>query len=360
MRPTERLLTISLLYVLVAVAVAGGCSSPEPEDGERAFTYVIDGNALDSSYRVEVVTEKALGPERERELKTLIQEELGAMRDRISSVLRYSDLYAINTARDTEPIQVAPETFAMLRDAIELSEFTEGAFDITVEPLVNAWGYGTRRRPDEPPTDEQIERILEEVGYEKVELDPDNLSVRKAESHLSLDLSALRKGYGVERIVGVLEGEGISRFKVSVGDSVCALGLDEAGQPWHVRPAWPGPSEGQESVWDRLSVSGRSVSTSGDYRAYREVDGKRVSHTIDPRTGHPIAHRLASATVVVDGCLHTDGLATAFMVLGPEEGYALAQEHDLAVLFLIRDGERFVERASPAFERLLGAARTGD
>jgi thiamine biosynthesis lipoprotein len=224
--------------------------------------------------------------------------------------------------------------------------------DITVGPLVNAWGFGPDARPETIPSDAEIAGLLEKVGYTKLVLDSESSSLRKSEPGLLCDLSAIAKGYGVDRVAEALDGLSIQDYMVEVGGEVRTRGLNDQGQAWRIgieRPSVEG-----RVIQQVLSLSNGAMATSGDYRNYYEVDGVRYSHMIDPRSGRPITHRLASVSIVEERCTRADGLATALLVLGPDEGYRLAVANDLAVLFMVKDDEEgFKGLATPAFERLL-------
>jgi thiamine biosynthesis lipoprotein len=164
------------------------------------------------------------------------------------------------------------------------------------------------------------------------------------------DLSAIAPGYAVDRVAEALASEGFRDYLVEVGGEVRAAGVNDAGDAWRIAIERPVP---EERVMQRIvPLSGMAMATSGGYRNFYEREGIRYSHTIDPRTGRPVTHNLASVTVVDELCARADGLATGLLVLGPEDGYALAVEHDLAVLFIVAEEKGFRERATPAFEAL--------
>ena len=314
---------------------------------------------MGTTFMVEVVTE-TLGEERQAEVLELIEAELDEVNTKMSHYLEDSELSRFNRSRDTSPFAVSEETLEVFRHAQELARLSSGAFDVTVGPLVDAWGFGPEERviePSEPRPDEVIGRLLAHVGYTKIELDLEHSTIRKTEPSVACDLSAIAKGYGVDQVSEALRREGFGDHLVEVGGEVRAAGLNAAGQPWRIAIERPG--SGGAVPGRIVPLSNLAMATSGDYRNYYEVGGVRFSHTIDPRTGYPISHALASVSVVDELSVRADGLATALAVLGPDEGYELAVEQDLAALFIVRDGEGgFRERATPAFERLVGA--TGD
>ena len=264
-----------------------------------------------------------------------------------------SELSRFNRTRATAPFPVSRETFDVVRHAYELSELTGGALDVTVGPLVNAWGFGPVEPEILPPDAALLARLRDHMGYWKLELDPVASTLRKTDPELECDLSAVAKGYGVDRVAVVLREEGVTRFMVEVGGEIVAVGLNQQGGPWRIAIERPITQGGVRRV---VLLSGHAMATSGDYRNVREVEGRLFSHTIDPRTGWPVAHQLASVSVVAELCVVADGLATALQVLGPDHGYALAVERGWAALFLVRDATGAIsEVMTPAFEALLDA-----
>lgn len=263
-----------------------------------------------------------------------------------------SELSRFNQSRHTIPFPVSAHTFAVFQWAVALGEETNGALDVTVLPLVHAWGFGARSKESAPPPDlATLTRLREAVGIRHLELDRDSAWVRKRLADVECDFSALAPGYAADRVADLLAVQSLNGFLVDIGGEIVVRGRNAEGRRWNVaveRPEAPGRQATRLVPLDNMAIA-----TSGDYRNYREVDGERLSHIIDPRTGRPIRHRLASATVLDTTAVRADGLATALMVLGPDEGMALAQRLDLAALFLVRNAHGgFDERSTPRFEAL--------
>ena len=262
-----------------------------------------------------------------------------------------SEISRFNRARSTDPFPVSADTLAVLRHAREISELTGGAFDVTVGPLVDAWGFGPAGEPAAPPTEGDIERLRRQVGFRKLRIDHAASSIRKLVPGLSCDLSALAKGYAVDRVADRLHAEGIDSYLIEVGGEVRAGGLSPRGDAWRVGIEQPGP--GPPAVQRLVRLRDRALATSGDYRNYYEVGGRRISHTIDPRSGRPIDHRLASVSVVAPLGVRADAIATALGVLGPDAGYELAAAQGWAALLIVRRGDGTLhERETPAFAAL--------
>jgi thiamine biosynthesis lipoprotein len=346
------------VFLLVVAAHVGwgalwGCAPTET----APVLHIFDGASMGTTYAVRVVTADNWDQPRRDRIKDLIQAALDDVESKMSHYRSSSELSRFNQTRDTAPFPVSAETFDVVRHAYQLSEWTDGALDVTVGPVVNAWGFGPLEPESLPPDATLLARLRDHVGYTKLELDPGASTLRKTDPEIECDLSALAKGYGVDRVAEVLREEGLTRFMVEVGGEIFAIGLNQRGGPWRIAIERPVLEGGVQRV---VPLSGHAMATSGDYRNVREVDGRLLSHTIDPRTGWPVAHQLASVSVVAELCVLADGMATGLQVLGPDDGYALAVERGWAALFLIRDDSGVItERATPAFEALLDAVTPG-
>lgn len=258
-----------------------------------------------------------------------------------------SEVSRLNRHESSEPLAVSAETHAVLSAAQAVSSATGGAFDVTVGPLVDAWGFGPPET-SEPPSAETVRGLMERTGWQKLVLDTQSPAVRKTVPQLRIDLSAIAKGYAVDLVAEALERLGHRNYLVEVGGEVRAAGRRDAGRPWRIGVERP-ESTGR-GVHRILQLSDTAVATSGNYRNFREADGQRFGHVLDPRTGRPTANRVVSATVLDPSAMRADALATALLVLGESEGMALAEREDLAVLLLVEDaGESLREFKSPKF-----------
>lgn len=261
-----------------------------------------------------------------------------------------SELSRFNRSTSLEPFAISPETFEVFKWSLDVGALTGGALDVTIGPLVDAWGFG----PDGPrktlPSSEEIARLRQAMGPGQLELDPKTLTVRKMRPEVRCDLSSIVPGYATDRLWTELADRGFTDFLVDVGGEVRTRGRNEAGEPWQIAIERPQPqAHGIERV---VPISNLAITTAGDYRKYREVDGQRIAHILDPRTGRPLTHRLAAVTVIDALAVRADAFDTALMVLGAEDGMALAVKLNLAALFIERTGEGFSERATPHFEEI--------
>ena len=319
--------------------------------------HVFEGATMGTTYAVRVVAEDP-GAARLAGLGAAVEEVLARIDGRMSTWRPDSELSRFNRSRSTEPFPVSADTLAVFRHALEISALTGGAFDVTVAPLVDAWGFGPAGRPAAFPDSGEIERLRARVGYRQLTLDAAASTIRKSHPAVRADLSALAKGYAVDQVAELLHGEQFASYLIEVGGEVRTRGDSARGDAWRVGIERPAP--GPPALQRQLALRGLALATSGDYRNYFEVDGRRLSHTIDPRTGRPVAHALASASVLDALCVRADALATALEVLGPDDGFALAAEHGWAALLIGRrpDGALY-ERETAAF-RALAAAREPD
>jgi len=233
-----------------------------------------------------------------------------------------------------------------------VSRATGGAFDITVGPLVRRWGFGGADDATPRPDSAEVVQLRQRVGFEKLQLNPQRSSLRKTVGELQLDVAGIAPGLAVDQIAQRFEALGVRDYLVELGGEVRGRGLSPAGRPWRV--AVEAPLAGERRPYALVDPDGLGVSTSGDYRDFRIVDGRKLSHTIDPRTGAPVDDALASVCVLHPSTARADAYATAMMVLGSDEGMKLAKRLGLAALFIAHAGtdRKFSERATFEFERL--------
>ncbi len=332
----------SITAGLTLLAVTA-CNPSQP----RAEEAIFQGPTMGTRYTVKVVAEGLVGG-RHDEVLALIEERLEEVDGRMSTYLRDSELSRFNAWREESPFPFSAETLEVLTLALEVSRSSGGAFDATVAPLVAAWGFGPSERLPAAPSEEELDRLRQHIGYEKLELVAGQ-GLRKLDPAVSCDLNAIAKGYAVDRIAAALLGAGLTDFMVEVGGEVRTAGKNAFGVAWRI--GIEAPRQGVRRLHTMVSLSGVALATSGDYRNFYEVDGKRYSHTIDPRTGRPVEHAGASVSVIAEDCAVADAWATALLVLGPEEGYELAVARGMKVLFLIYEPDGGVsEIATPSFE----------
>lgn len=330
------------------LAIAAGCERPPA-------VYHITGPTMGTSYSVKVLPKAGEDEGAREEVARVVEQQLDLVNGLMSTYQEDSELSRFNQWASTEPFTLSEETFRVFQLAHSISMATNGAFDVTVGPLVNAWGFGPEGFPQEPPSDETLEALHQRVGFDKIVLDEATHTARKLQPDVYADLSAIAKGFGVDCVYDALRDLGYENVMVEVGGEVRASGHNDSGKPWQI--AIEKPEIDIRAIERVIPLNGLSLATSGDYRNYMEQDGVRMSHIIDPRTNRPIAHKLASASVFTKECAVADGYATAMMVLGADEGYEVAVREGLAVLFIVRaDDGAFIEKATPACEGIVGPA----
>jgi FAD:protein FMN transferase len=332
------------VFLALALAALAGCSF-EPEQK----VWEISGPVFGTRYHVNVVMENDQA--RLESLASGIKQVLEDVDASMSTWRPDSELSRFNSLTDqSEWTEISPALHTVLEQAREISRLTDGAFDITIGPVVNLWGFGPEARPEKVPDDETLASVLDATGYQKIELRGQPPSLR-ADPRQYLDLSAIAKGYGVDAVASFLAAEGISAYLVEIGGEVSARGRKPDGDFW--RLAIERPVSGQRQVDRVVAIGNRAMATSGDYRNYYESGGERFSHTIDPKDGRPIDHNLASVTVVANDCMTADALATAFNVMGPEKAKALAVRENIAAYFIVRGEDGFETDFTPAFSSFL-------
>ncbi|WP_432734843.1 FAD:protein FMN transferase [Maridesulfovibrio sp. FT414] len=258
-----------------------------------------------------------------------------------------SELSRFNAYRGEDWFPVSKELAAVVQEAKDVNRITGGAFDITIAPLVNLWGFGPDKRPEVVPTEAEIKAAMADVGSDLVEVRFDPPALKKLKPGITLDLAAIAKGHCVDAVSSWLKIRGVSGFMVEIGGEIRTSGQKPDNTPWRI--AVEKPVSMERSVQALISLSGQSMATSGDYRNYFEIDGKRYSHIIDPSTGRPITHTLVSVSVVDETCSRADAFATGLTVLGPERGIALAKECNLSAFFIVKTPDGLTETATGDF-----------
>ncbi|WP_434601300.1 FAD:protein FMN transferase [Pseudomonas sp. Z4-7] len=306
-----------------------------------------DGPTMGSRYSVQYVRHAATpGP-------NVVQAEVGkilAEVDRLFSTYRSdSEIERFNALPGGSCLTMPGPVLELVRVGEQLSSQSHGAFDLTVEPLLNLWGFGPQSRREAVPSAEALTLARRQVGHGYLRIEGDRLCKDAA---VEVDFNSIAAGYAIDRIAAKLQALGIDSYLAEATGELKAAGHKPDGSAWRI--ALEEPRNDRQMAERVIEVNGYGVSTSGDYRKYFEQGGKRYSHTFDARTGAPVLHNLASVTVIHPSAMLADGLSTLLLILGPEEGWDYAQEHGIGVFFVLRDGERFVVRTNDAFERMVG------
>lgn len=289
-------------------------------------------------------------------LSSAAHKKLHLVERKMSLYRKESELSQFNDHFSLTPFAMSPEIMEVFRISQQVSEETGGAFDITMGPLVNEWGFGPKRVTG-IPDETRIAGLLETAGYQRIEIRDDNSLVKKHPS-VCCDLSAVAKGYGVDTVAEEFNRLGVTDYLIEVGGEVRTKGFNPEAVIWRLAIEKPVDEDHHSQVI--VGLSDVALATSGDYRIFRMENEKRFSHVIDPRTGWPSAHQLASASVIHPSCAWADAYATAIMVMGPENGYQFSLDHHLAVYLLIRkDSGDFMALQTPAFNKYTNLAGNG-
>jgi len=291
---------------------------------------------MGTTYAVEAVCPGSLPRER-------VDGELARINRLMSTYDPDSELSRFNRSAVGADFGAAPETVEVVAAALAVAERSGGALDPTVAPLVALWGFGADPA-SEPPRDSDIAEAMASVGHRKLVYRRDPPSLRKL-APVTVDLSAIAKGYAVDRLAAVLADARCDAYLIELGGEIRAFGRAPGGGPWRIGVDVPSGTGFAATI----SLENGGLATSGDYRQFRQHDGVRLSHIIDPRTGYPVDHGVASVTVVADTAMMADAHATALLVMG-EEGLAFAEANGLAALFIVRtaDGFRIAPTAAMA------------
>ena len=337
--PKTKLFFLTLLVVFVL----SGCSEP------AGYEYLYSGKTMGTHYSVRLLSRSELGSVDEKSLEDGIFSTLNRIDSLMSNYKADSEISGINALKAGESLSLSQETFEVLSESRELWQLSGGLFDISISPLIDLWGFGPAETAGRLPDKADLDSVKARVGMQHVQLDWETMTVTKLVDS-ELNVSAIAKGYAVDQLVSYLNGKGFSRYLVEVGGEIYARGKKFSGQKWVLgieAPDFPG-----RKALETVKLEDQALATSGDYRNYVEKDGVRYSHTIDPLTGSPVLHRLASVSVLSERCSKADGLATALMVMGEEEGIEFARNNALDVLFIIRKDDGFETVSTGLFSSL--------
>lgn len=284
-------------------------------------------------------------------IKVGLQERLDGINALMSTYDPDSEVSRFNVQTSTDWFEVSAETFQVLELAQQISKLTAGAFDISVGPLVDLWGFGAQPPDSLPPTPEQIAAIVTTVGYENLQLRHAPPAIRKKIPQLRIDVAAIAKGYAADVLAHYLDQQQIEHYLIEIGGELKMKGVRSDGHPWRI--AIEQPLDHSRKVETIFPLTDIALATSGNYRNYYEENGQRYVHTIDPVSGKPIQHQLASATVLDPLAARADALATALMVMGEQRGRQFCEEHQIAAYFIIHNNTETTSYSSPAFQALL-------
>lgn len=336
--------------LLGACVLFSGCDSATTPATPASTATVLDGKTMGTFWRVSVI---GVDEAKAQALRAKVQAQLDADDRLLSTWKNDSALMRFNHAADTRPWPVSEAMADIVTLSLRIGAKTHGAMDITVGPLVNLWGFGPDKQPVATPDAQAIAAAKARTGLQHLQVinQSGRQFLQKDIPDLFVDLSTVGEGYAADHLARLMEQEGISRYLVSVGGALVSRGINGEGKPWRV--AIQKPTDRENAVQAIVDINGHGISTSGSYRNYYELDGKRISHVIDPQTGQPITHKLVSVTVIAPTALEADGWDTGLMVLGPEKAQQVVREQGLAVYMIVKEGEGFKTWMSPQFRTFL-------
>ena len=346
MKINSRWLKCSGLLLIAAGALMGCSENDRPLDTPVRF----EGGIFGTFYQVTIADPLTQG-----EANALEEGFLAELNDVDQAMSTYRDdaeLVVFNDAPLNEWQPLSNELIEVLAISHSVSEASNGAFDITVGDVVNLWSFGPEARPEEVPSDAELSERMATIGYDAVEIDTQLMQARRSRDVFA-DLSGVAKGHGTDRVGAYLDQQGIENYLVNIGGELIARGYRdlEEQSPWRV--GIEVPHNGVPEAQHVIPLENMSVATSGDYRNYFEVDGERFSHTIDPRTGRPVKHQLASVSVFHPSNAWADAWSTAISVAGSEEGMQMAIENNLNVLMLVKEKPSLAKRGQSRLRGIL-------
>lgn len=339
------LFTLMWVNVFVGALLLGACSKA-PETDNKVFSF--SGSTMGTVYAVKIVTAGRVDIARLEEagLQQTVSRELEKLNRIFSTYDPTSELSRLNSKQTLQALPISAQLASVLNVAQDVSRLSNGAFDVTIGPLVNLWGFGPNLRPNFEEIEAQLSTVMPLVGNQHYRINAGSSQIEKSKPGLSLDLSGLAKGYAVDVIFELLQQQGSRHLMVEIGGEVRAAGRKPNGEPWQI--GIEKPVAGRRVIAWQLALVDRAMASSGDYRNFVDHEGSRYSHLIDPRTGWPVKFRNINVTVLHRQTMYADAWATALTILGQKQGLKVAEQNDIAVQYQV--GEEVFR--SSAFDSL--------
>jgi thiamine biosynthesis lipoprotein len=308
---------LTIIFVLVILFL------PATSGAKRE--HLIQGRTMGTTYHITVVSGyfKDIGG-----LKEKIDARLEEINHVFSTYIKDSEISRFNALNlANEKFRVSDDFIQVMKVGRKIYQLSEGAWDGTVNPLVDLWGFGPTQRETKMPAASSINGLLQSVGFDRIQIIEPNFILRNS-AGVTLDLNSIAKGFAVDQVSQLIAASGFENYLVEIGGEVYAAGLRKDSQKWRVGINKPQKDAAFNEVYKVVSLSNKAFATSGDYRNFVEIDGVRYSHIIDPRTGYPVSNGIAGVSIIADNCTLADGLATAIMVMGTEKGIPLVNRLD--------------------------------
>ena len=329
-----------MLFILI------GCFG----DQEKQSPVFISGETMGTTYNITVV-DNPLSLSKEN-LKKRIEETLNEVNEKMSNWYNQSEISMVNNNTRGKPIDLSQELFDVINISADIHNKSNGAFDITAAPLIDLWGFGPNKSKKKIPSVSEVNAALEMVGQTKLlKLIPGLNRLKKGNSEVTINLSAIAKGYGIDKVASTLKEYKIENFLVEIGGDLITSGTNKNGKAWSI--GIEAPKVERQIVQSVIQLKNQAMATSGDYKNFFEKNGIRYSHIIDPKTGHPIRHKTLSVTVLAESAALADGWATAMLVLGNNDGMSIANKLGIPVFFISSHEKTFITAGSDEFNKIV-------
>ncbi len=310
---------------------------------------LVTGKTMGTFYSVKLITSKKEFPET---WQNRIDNRLKQVNKNLSMFDPESEISRFNRQPAGTPFEISPDFSTVLSISQRIYRLSRGAWDGTVKPLVDLWGFGTRPRASELPEPDKVASALSRVGFDKLALTPQTLTATA--DRVSLDLGSIAKGFGVDAVAGLLRSYDIEDYLVEIGGEVSGAGHNQKRKPWSVGIIRPEKNQMNQGIYRVVTLKDQAIATSGDYRNYMVKNHKTYSHIIDPKTGYPVKNQVVSASVIAPDCTLADGLATALMVMDIKDGIAMINGLDQVECLIIQKTDTgFKEFESTGFDKFV-------
>lgn len=308
---------------------------------------MIQGKTMGTYYSLKIISKKALDIS---VWQSKVNTRLKELNKKLSMYDPDSELSAFNRHPVRSPMQISQDFFTILSASKTIYHLSNGAWDGTVKPVVDLWGFGSRKKNKDVPEAGEINMALSMVGFYNITLLGQHIAIKKKKA--TLDLGSIAKGYGVDAIARLFLSSDIRNILIEIGGELFASGVNQNGKNWRVGILQPGKTHLKNRLYKTIQLEDRAIATSGNYRNYFEKDGKIYAHIIDPKTGYPVKNQIVSASVISKDCTYADGLATALMVMDVNKGLCLVNAlEDTECLIIQKKKDTFVSHLSKNFSR---------
>lgn len=331
-----------ITFILSLLALIACNSEPQSQYSK------LSGETMGTRYNITYASDGIAN----EQLKASVVQELETINQLMSTYIPDSEINRFNGLASDECFSFSDPTWLVLIAAKDIYHQTSGAFDITVDPLIQRWGFDATEYTEKVPSAEEVQKLLTSVSTEQLSFNFAEQCISKSNPQVTINLSAIAKGYAVDQLANIMEEFRITNYLVEIGGETKGEGVNIHGYPWRIAVEKPSEQLQQQQLLI-IALSNTSIATSGDYRNYFEVEGKRFSHTIDPATGYPITHNLTSVSVIHPSNMYADAYATALSVMGSERAKQFAHDHQLPVFLVTKEEDHLVSYKNELFSTLV-------